>query len=114
MNHSLVRRRRGHRPHLETLEDRLPPGDALLGALVGMAWLPGCNPLAGETGGATAAHWIHASDDWNGLDAPSRPAETMPTSVRHRPTDPSTDRVDGIDTLEAASPARLVGITATT
>src|SRR5262245_49337603 len=106
MNHSRVRRRLGHRPHLEILEDRLPPGDALLGVLVGMAALPGAFAPTEVAREATASLSILSSNDVDALDAPSRPSQLVSTTVTYQPTRASTDWVDGVDTLEAAGTAR--------
>ncbi len=101
----------GHRPRLDTLEDRLPPGDAVLGMLLSMAALPGYVDPAIETGHATKSLSILHVNDLDVLDLTNRPSASVLTRDSQETTRRSTDRMDTVDTRQVTDTARRIGIT---
>ncbi len=110
MRNRLTRVHLGHQPRLETLEDRLPPGDAVLGMLLSMAALPGYVDAAIETGHATKSFSILHVNDLDVLDLTNRPSASVLTRASQETTRRSTDRMDAVDTLRVPDAARPTSI----
>ncbi len=110
MRNRLIRVNRGYLPRLESLEVRLQPGDALLGAWFGTVALTGDTSATMEAGQAKASVSILAPDDLDVLEIIGRPSESVPTRASHQPSRPSTELMDGVETLQGPGTARQISI----
>src|SRR5262245_57681597 len=110
---SPIRNRLLYRLHLELVEDRLPPGDVLLGILMGMAALPD-NPVCPDLTTNTAAkRSILSPNLLDDFQAPLGSTKPASATVRHRSAPAATDNSAKVQALEDPAPVRVSGVVST-
>src|SRR5262245_60640477 len=95
-----IRKRLLYRLQLELLEDRLPPGDALLGILMGISALPGDAADSDFATDAPAKHSILSSNLEDECQGPLGATKPAPATVRLQPTGTATDYTAKVKALE--------------
>ena len=89
---SPVRRFRRHRLNVETLEDRLPPGDLLLSLVLGSSWLDS------------------SPDDRASQPLSLALAAAAPSSANHHATQQSTETVKDFNATSATQPEQKIEV----